>query len=245
MSDTSTPTGDDSSTVRGSGSDMVENRRKNDIDDGTYDRPNDDDFDEYKFYAEWFAREPLHELLASVERTHEAIWLLFLGELQSAVGLLYKSLDKDARITGYLRGYRAVDSYDRALTHAVVEAFAAPFLALFDKPIKPLAFFHRQVLDGVRARAFDEAFRTPHVRGTIASFYGKHADVRNHVVHDLKVPTHDEFRSMLLDAKAVYDLADHALHPHLAQGAASHVRILGPEDYSHDDYRVPLLFGTE
>ena len=189
---------------------------------------------EFEFYADWFSRMPLQKLLEVVARTHEAIWLAFLGELQSAVVLLYESPDSNARVAGYLRAYRAVDSYDRKLTNSVVEAFAEPFLDVFDKPIKPWKFFDRQVLEGIRLRAFDEAFGGPEVRESIKSFYGRHSGNRNHVVHGLKIPTHDEFRTMLLDAKAVYDLADHALHPRV--GGATHVAILDPEDYPHDEF---------
>lgn len=218
---------------------MSENRRLREIDDETLGGTRDDgDFDEYEFYSRWFAQEQLDGLLESVRRKHEDIWLAFLRELQSAVELLYRSLDDDARIGGYLRGYRAVDSYDMALTHTVVEAFAAPFAKLFNKPIKPWAFFHREVLEGIRARAFDDAFGGEEVRAAIASFYGLHRGVRNGVVHGTKIPTHDEFRAMLIAAKGVYDLADQALH---GKGA-SHVPILDADNYDHDDFRTTKVF---
>jgi hypothetical protein len=223
---------------------MPENARMREIDDETLGGMRDDDDGTFEVYAAWFKREPLHDVLAAVERTHEAIWQAFLLELQWAASLLYKSPDPNARVAGYLRGYRAVDSYDVALTHAVVEAFAAPFLELFDKPIKPWAFFQRDVLKGIRARAFDEAFRGPEVRTAIAAFYGTHGDARNHVVHGTKIPTHDEFRTMLLAAINVYDLADHALHPHLA-GGAPHIPVLDPQDYPHDNYRPAVVVNPQ
>ena len=189
---------------------------------------------EYEFYAEWFSQMPLQKLLEVVARTHEDIWLGVLHELQYAVVLLYESFDANARLAGYLRAYRAIDSYDRKLKNSVVEAFAEPFLGLFEKPIKPWKFFQPQVLEGIRRRAFDGAFHGPEVREAMESFYRNHSGDRNHIAHGWKIPTHNEFRAMLLDAKAVYDLADKILHRPI--GGVTHIPILGPEHYPHDDF---------
>lgn len=70
-----------------------------------------------------FAQVPQQELVGSVAATHERIYLDFLGELQSSVALLYKSLEKDSRIAGFLRGYRAVDHLETA---ARIEPVAVP-----------------------------------------------------------------------------------------------------------------------
>jgi hypothetical protein len=62
---------------------------------------------EYEFYERWFAAQPILDLVESVGRTHERIYLDVLRELQTAVGLLYDSVRDSSRILGYVRGYRA------------------------------------------------------------------------------------------------------------------------------------------
>ena len=188
----------------------------------------------YEVYRTMFARMPGIEVIGSVARSHYAIYQDFLGELQSALALLYDSLHENARITGYIRGYRAMETYTSALSDGIVKAFAAPYSYIFTGTIRPRDFFARGVLEGLKVRVWDEGFRTNAVRLAIQSFFQRHHKLRNEVAHGLHVPTHDELRAMLLDAKAAHDLADAAINP-----SATHpLAMLDAQDYSHDDYRL-------
>lgn len=216
-----------------------DHKRLRDIDDSTYGGPDFyDDSEVFNFYEGFFAQAPGQALLESVPRAHQEIHLQFLGELQSSEGLLYDSLDDDRRLVGFLRGYRAVEAYDSALTAGIVAAFAAPFLdVLGDHEIRPRTFFHAAMLKAIRTRTLDAAFQTSAVRLAIANFYSGHDMVRHQAVHGLKIPTHDEFRPMLLAACEVYSLADAALNPVTSQP----LTLLDPEDYPHDDHRPSVI----
>src|ERR1035437_246328 len=178
---------------------------------------------EYEVYRAVFEQMPALDLVESVPRSHHAIYLAFLGELQSARSMLYDPSHENARITGYIRGYRAVDAYARALSDGIVHAFAAPYANMF--------------VGGLKARAFDEAFGGNAVRLAMKRFFDRHHEMRNEVAHGLRVPTHDELRAMLVDAKTVHDLADAAVNP-----VATHpLDLLEPEDYPHDDHRPAVV----
>ena len=208
-----------------------EEARLPDIDDETLGGIRDDEDDAtYEVYRTMFARMPGVEVIESVARSHYGIYQDFLGELQSALALLYDSRHENARITGYIRGYRAMDTYARALSDGIVEAFAAPYAHIFTGAIKPRDFFARGVLEGLKVRVWDEGFRTDTVRLAIHHFFQRHHKMRNEVAHGLRVPTHDELRAMLLDAKTAHDLADVSLYP-----SSSHpLAVLDQEDYPHE-----------
>lgn len=182
--------------------DREDHARLREIDDETFGGMRTDYDDEtYEVLREWFAREPLEELLASVERTHDAIWQSFLIELQWAAGLLYKSLDQNARLAGYLRAYRAIESYRHSLTEAIVTSYTRPFLPVHEgQAIRARSFFHPRALDVIRDQVFDRVFRTTDVRTSLAAFFDDNKDARNRIVHGLKVPSHGEFRALVVAA---------------------------------------------
>jgi hypothetical protein len=192
---------------------------------------------EYEIYRLVFTQFQVLGVVESVARTHNEIYLAVLGELQSAVALMYDSFHPNARITGYIRGYRAIDAYSTALSDGIVRAFAEPYAAMFVNGIKPRDFFQPRLLEGLKARVFDGAFDGDAVRLAIKRFFERHHVMRNEVAHGLKIPTHDEMRAMLLDAKSVHDLADAALNPN----ATHPLDVLDAQDYPHDDYRPTVV----